>query len=323
MGAGKYNNRAFVSSAPGAFYHVAITDFGAPAPAAPSLTYHAGSGSLATSTATVEVTWITAEGVSLASGSTQVSVPAATGGVTVLQPTVPTGQQAVIGWQIYSTGTTTSALLNSVGTSTSPAPVAIVTNEGSETGYLVATTSVLLEVYGTGVAPASVDHSGIQPSLPSIAAQHSSEYYLIVPNTGSQWKQQKSVEFMNPDGVPETAGITLNHLDFVQPVYPGAANQPQGGSNPPSSTYTQASVAPGTWMVMNGYLFEAVQLASASTASTFIGWSAFNLSKGSTTTDNNVTWLSYGKAGLIRMDYGNLTSGSLTPAARGYDFFQI
>ena len=321
--AGRYNNRAYVSAAPGAFYTIAATDFGAPVPAAPSLTYHAGSGSLATTTATVQVTWITQEGVSLASASATVAVTAASGGVTVAQPTVPTGQQKVIGWQIYSTGTTTDALLNSASTSTSPAPAAISTNEGSEIGYLVATTSVLLEVYGTGAAPAVVDFSGIQPALPSIAAQHTAEYYAIIPNTGSQWKQQKSVQSMCSDGVPETAGITLNRLDFIQPVYPGAANQPQGGANPPSSTYTQASVAPGTYMVMNGYLFQATQLASASTAATFIGYSAFNLSKGSSTTDGSVTWLSFGKAGLLRFDFGNLSASSATPAARSYDCFQL
>jgi hypothetical protein len=321
--AGRYNNRAYVSNAPGAFYGIAATDFGAPAPAAPSLTYHAGSGSLATTTATVEVTWITAEGVSAPSPTATVAVTAASGGVTVVQPTVPTGQQAVIGWQIYSTGTTTAALLNTSSTSTSPAPVSISTNAGFETGYLVSTTSVLLEVYGTGAAAPSVDGSGIQPALPLITAQHTVEYYAVIPNTGSQWKQQKSVQSMCSSGVPETAGITLNRLDFIQPVYPGAANEPQGGANPPSSTYTQASVAPGTWMVMNGYLFEAVQLASASTAANFIGYSAFNKSKGSTTTDGSVTWLSYGKAGLLRFDFGNLTSGSLTPAARSYDCFQL
>lgn len=319
--AGRYSNRAYVSNAPGAYYNIAASDFGAPVPAAPSVTYHAGSGSLATSTAHVEVTWITANGVSLPSPATLTSIPAATGGATVLEPTVPTTGAKVIGWQIYS-NSTAGVLLNSASTSTSPAPVAIATTEGVEIGFLVGTTSVLLEVYGAGAAPASTDFSGIQPELPLITAQTSVDYYAIVPNTGSQWKQQKSVDFMNSDGIPETLGIVLNHLDFIQPVYPGAANEPQGGANPPSATYTQASVAPGTWMVMNGYLYEAVQAASASTATTFIGGSAFNTSKGSTTTDGSVTWLAYGKAGLIRFDFSNVTSGSLTPAARSYDLFQ-
>jgi hypothetical protein len=75
---------------------------------------------------------------------------------------------------------------------------------------------------------------------------------------------------------------------------------------------------------MNGYLFEAIQAASASTAATtFIGWSAFNLSKGSTTTDGSVTWLSYGKAGLIRFSFGNVTGTAAQVTAREYSTYQI
>ena len=64
-----YNNRAYVSNAPGAFYPIYASDFGAPAPAAATLVLETGSGSLTTGTAYVEITWITQEGVSLVSAS--------------------------------------------------------------------------------------------------------------------------------------------------------------------------------------------------------------------------------------------------------------
>lgn len=330
MASGKYNNRAYVSNAPGAFYHIAASDFGVAAPTlSANLTLATGSGSLATGTTAVEVTWITNEGVSLASASETIATITSSG-VTVTQPTLPAvpngGVQNVIGWQIYSatsTGTPASSTIKLNTLSTVPAPVNITTTEGTEVGFPVATTSVLVKSAGTGSVPSTLDNSGIQQALPAIQAQHSVEYYAVIPNAGSQWKQQKHVDYMNPDGISETLGIVLHQIDFIQPVYPGAANQPQGGANPPSSTYTQVSVAPGTFMVMNGYLFEAVQAASGSTAAAFIGFSKFNLAKGSQTTDNNVTWQSYGKAGLARFQFSNISSSTATPAVRGYELFQL
>jgi hypothetical protein len=328
MSAGKYSNRAFVSNAAGAYAKIAATDFGSPVPAAPVVTLAAGSGVFSTGTAAVEVTWVTAEGVSLASASSTIAT-VASDGLHVARPSLPAavnGTQNVIGWQIYSAGSTgtpaqSTILLNTA--STTPAAVAIPTTAGPEIGFLVATTTVLLGAAGTGAAVPTSGTSGIQAPLPSVPANSAVDYYAVVPNSGSQWKQQKAVDYMNPDGIPETLGIVLNHLDFIQPVYPGAANEPQGGSNPPSSTYTRASVANGTYMVMNGYLFEAVQASTTSTAATFIGFSAFNKSKGSTTTDGFVTWESLGKAGLVRFQFSNVSTSTSTPAARGYELFQL
>ena len=329
MANGKYNNRAFVSNAPGAFYPIYASDFGAPAPAAATLVLETGSGTLTTGTAYVEITWITQEGVSLVSASASLATPTNTDAVNVTVTPISTvsTKNPVIGFQIYSSSTTAGVKLNKVSTSTSPAPTLISTNQGAVYGYAVTsaqtTATVLLEAVGTGNAPPSTDESGIQNAIAAVGSNTSVDYYAIVPNTGSQWKQQKSVDWMNSDGIPETLGIVLSHLDFIQPVYPGAAGEPVGGVNPPSSTYTQASVAPGTFMVMNGYLFEAVQASSASTAATtFIGFSAFNLAKGSQTTDGNVTWQSYGKAGLVRFQFNNVSGSPATPAQRAYELFQ-
>jgi hypothetical protein len=325
-----YNNRAYASNAPGAFYVIAASDFGVPAPAAPGLANVGSGGSLVSGTTAVAVAWITNEGVSLASASALIAqTGGSSGSNTISIPTLPAkanGVQEVIGWQVFSSnssGAPAAVLLNAVSTSTTPAPSSIVTNQGTVLGFLVATTQVTLKVAGAGSAIPNYDQSGIQPGLPSIGAQSSVDYYAIVPNSGSQWKQQKSVVYMNSDGVDETLGIVLNKIDFVAPVYPGAANAPQGGPNPPSSAYTQVSVLPSAFMVLNGYLFEAVQAASASTAAAFIGLSAFNFSKGSTTADGSVSWLSRGKAGLARFHFSNVSSGANVPAARAYELMQL
>lgn len=312
----QYNNRAYVSSAPGAFYAIAATDFGVPVPAAATVTLVSTGGAFSTGSAVFKVAWITAEGLSAIGAATTITgITLATNEFTVVQPTLPAkvnGVQNVIGWQIYSSnssGAAPAVLLNTA--STTPAPVNITTSEGVEAGFLVATSTVTVLAPGTGGTGPTLDNSGIQPAFAAIGASTAAEYYAIIPNTGSQWKQQKSVSYMNADGISENLGIVLNHIDFIQPVYPGTANQPQ------------ASAASGSFMVMNGYLFEAVQAASASTAATFIGFSAFKLAKGSQTTDGNVTWQSYGKAGLARFQFSNVSTSPSTPAARAYELFQL
>jgi|SRR5580658_7306857 hypothetical protein len=331
MSSNKYNNRAFVSNAPGAFYYIAASDFGVPVPAAATLVLETGSGSLGTGTTSVKIAWITQQGLSLPSAVASLATPTNTDAINVAIPALPAvpnnGAQNVIGWVLYSANSTSlpavGLLKQNTGTTTTPAPTTLLTTQGIVTGFLIATTNVLLTAKGAGAGVVGYDQSGIQPALPSIGAQSSVDYYAIVPNNGSNWKQQKDTEYMNPDGIAETLGITLNKLGFVQPVYPGAANEPQGGANPPDSTYNQASVASGTLMVMSGYVFEAVQANTTSTASVFIGWTAFNTSPGSLTTDGNVIWQSRGKGGVMRFEFGNLTNGTLTPAVRAYSMFQL
>lgn len=310
------------SNAPGAYYQILTSDFGATAPAAPVLAYNAGSGSLATGTAHVKVTWITAEGISAPSLDAAVAVSASTGAVTVTQPTVPTNGATVIGWQIYSQGSA-GVLLNVAAVSTTPPPVSIPTTSGPETGFLVATTSVRIGVYGTGAAVPASDSSGIQPALPSVpaagtgtSAGGSADYYFIVPNSGSQWKNYKAVDVIRPDSVVETAGISASFpFDCQSPLYPGAT--------PGASTYTQVSVAPNTYMVMNGNLFISTQTGSQNTASTFVGAAAFNVSKGTTVTDGSVTWLALGKATLVHARFENTGNAAATPTAQEYDIFQF
>jgi hypothetical protein len=319
-----YNSRAYVSDAPGSFYAIYAADFGAPVPVLVTLT--TGTNATASLSTTgnvfVQTTWVTAEGESAASTEVSVAINTTTQKHTVIvqQPIIPTnGSQTVLGWRIYSAYTTGGELLNTVpdGTVTGAAVAAIAISTN---------TSATQTIYAIGAgqaAPVGFDSSGIQPALNSIAANTTADYFAVVPNSGSQWKQQKSVEFMKSDGATESTAIVLNHLDFIQPVYPGASGQPTGGTNPPVSTYTQATVAAGTWMVMNGYLFQAIQVGSQSTATTFIGWAAFNTPKGKTTTDGSVTWLSYGKAGLVRFHFGNVSATATVPTATAYELFQL
>lgn len=309
------------SVAPGAFYQILTSDFGELAPGVPTLTVATASGTITSTTANVRLTWITAEGVSLPSTHTGILVNSADGGVTILEPTVPTNGATVIGWQVFSQGSTGAELQNISATSTSPAPIAFVTTQGAVTGFAVNTTSVFLDSFGTGAGVPTTNQSGLQPPLPSVPAAGtatgaggSADYYFIVPNSGSQWKNYKSVGVMRPDSVVETAGISQSFpYDCVSPLYPGAT--------PGSATYTVAAVAVGTYMVMNGTLFVSTSVAQT-TAATFIGGAAFNVSKGTTVTDGTVTWLCLGKATLVHTRFENTGNAAATPAAQEYDLYQ-
>lgn len=312
------------SNAPGAFYQILTSDFGEAAPGVPTLTVATASGTITSTTANVRLTWITAEGVSLPSTHTGILVNSADGGVTILEPTVPTNGATVIGWQIYSQGSTGAELQNTTATGTSPAPIPFVTTQGTVTGFAVNTTSVFLNSLGTGAGVPTTNNSGIQPTLPVVTAAATSsaagaggtaDYDFIVPNSGSQWKVYKAVGYVKPQGIAETQGLSMvPQLDCIAPLYPGAT--------PGSSTYTVAAVAQGTYMVMNGTLFIATSVAQT-TAATFIGGAAFNVSKGTTVTDGTVTWLCLGKAILLRAHYINNSSASLTPVAQEWDVFQF
>lgn len=317
-----YNSSYRGSNAPGAFYQVLTSDFGASAPGAPTLTLRSGTGTLASSTAFVKLTWITAEGVSLPGTLAAISVTAANDGLTVAIPSVPTNGATVIGWQIYSQASS-GVLLDQAATSSVPAPQNIVTTQGVVVGYPIATTSVFLNSYGTGAAVPNIDLSGIQPALPSVpaagtasAAGGSADYYFIVPNAGSQWKNYKMVDVARPDSVVETAGISVSFpWDCQSPLYPGAT--------PGSSAYTQVSVAPGTYMVMNGNLFVASQAGSQNIAAAFIGAAAFAVAKGTTVTDGSVTWYCLGKATLVHARFENTGNAAAIPAAQEFDLMQF
>jgi hypothetical protein len=293
-----------MSPAPGAFYAVFSGDFGELPPAAPVLAYNAGAGSLAAGNAFIKITWITTEGESNASAEATVAVGGSSGAVTITQPTVPTNGATVIGWRVYSSGTTGTEKLNTAANSTTQAQVPLATEEGVLVGFPIATTAVQVLIYGTGAVVPTFDESGIQAPMPLIAANSTAVYDFRVPNSGSQWKVQKTVDYMRPDGTQETAGIVIAKMDCIQPLYPGLS----------------AVVAVGTYFVMNGYLWKAT--VSGTTAATFIGFSAFNKIYGTNTIDGGVTWTSFAKACLVRVVFGNVSVTAATPVAQSYELFE-
>jgi hypothetical protein len=309
-----YNSSFRGALNPKAFYEVFGTDFGATAPAAPSLAYNAGAGSLAESTAAVKITWITKNGESLPSAEATASIAAATGAVTVTQPTVPTNGATVIGWRVYSGNGSGSEALNAASNSTTQAQSSFTVSNGSGgtttiTGFPIATTAVQVLIYGAGAAVPVVDRSGIQNALPSVSANDSFDYVLVVGNQGSLWRQQSAVDYIRPDGTSETVGVSIGGVDVINPLYPG------------TSTDVNAGVTPASYCVLNGYLYQCT--TSGETAATFIGAGAFNQSRGATTTDGSVVWTSLGKASIIRIRFLNSTGSAAVPAAQEYDFFAL
>jgi hypothetical protein len=93
----------------------------------------------------------------------------------------------------------------------------------------------------------------------------------------------------------------------INPLYPG------------TSTDVTAGTGVSSYIVLNGYLYQAT--TSGETASTFIGPGAFNQSRGATTTDGSVVWTSLGKASIIRIRFVNSTDSAAVPAAQEIDLF--
>jgi hypothetical protein len=154
----------------------------------------------------------------------------------------------------------------------------------------------------------SSDFGSIQAALPSIAANETADYFAFVPNSGSQWKIQKAVEYMKSDdsSLEDPAGIVLTKIDCIAPAYPGVSTV----------------VSTGAVMVLNGYAFKAT--SGGTTAASFIGFSNFNTVKGATTTDGSVTWTSYGKAAWLRFRFANVSvSSGVAPVAQAYELFQL
>ena len=156
--------------------------------------------------------------------------------------------------------------------------------------------------------PSAAWGGDLEPALAAVAGATSGLQSIVVPNAGSQWKVYKAVDFMRPDGVQDPAGLSLTRMDCIAPEYPGVGESVTDDSN--------------IWFVMNGYLFLCT--TSGTTASTFIGFAAFNTTFGATTTDGSAVWTSYGKATLVTATFVNSTAAtSLTPATQSYDLFQF
>jgi hypothetical protein len=109
---------------------------------------------------------------------------------------------------------------------------------------------------------------------------------------------------MKSDALADPAGIVLSKIDCTSPAYPGV----------------NTAVSLGAVIVINGYAFKCT--ASGTTATTFIGFSKFNLTKGATTTDGSVTWTSFGKAAWLRFRFGNTSASAAVPVSQAYECWE-
>lgn len=309
-----YTSSARVSSHPGAFIEIPASDFGVAGGTLGALSVST-SGSLATTTGRVAITWITTQGESGPSTEQTVAVTGPTGNIVVTKPTTPTGGATVVGWRIYSSsGGAGTPLLNVAALSTLQVQQNFITAQGTLAGFPLTTATVSVLIYGAGQAEPLADFSGAQAALPPVPANTTVDYFFRVSNTGSQWKVQKSVEWMRPQGLAEPGGILVGPMDPVAPLYPGTSQVVTAVLVPTSSTGP-------TYFVMNGVLFIASQ--SGTTAATFIGFAAFNTNMYGVTTDGTVKWTCLGRRILVRCHFGNNTAGVLTPATQEYDLVEI
>jgi hypothetical protein len=202
---------------------------------------------------------------------------------------------------------TSVATSNMVGTILAVASATL--GGGTLVGRALAGSGSVTIAAATVVTAEPLTSPSIQNPLPLVPANGTADYVLVVPNTGSQWKVQKSVHFSRPNGTTETTGITIDGVDCISPVYPGVG------------VVVTAGTTPASYMILNGYLFQAT--ASGTTAATFIGFSKFNTTKGATTTDGTVVWTSFGKAAIIRARFANSSLVAATPVAQEYDWFEL
>ena len=194
---------------------------------------------------------------------------------------------------------TTSITLNSISLMTLTGR-ALAVGSGNGAVTISNTTNV--------TAPVGVFVPGVQNPLPLVPAGGTADFVAVIANSGSQWKVQKSVKFARPNGTTETAGIIVDGIDCISPVYPG------------TSTVIVAGFTPASYMVLNGYVFAAT--TGGTTAATFIGFSKFNTAKGATTTDGTVVWTSFGKAVIVRIRFANVGVSGATPVAQEWDLWE-
>jgi len=87
--------------------------------------------------------------------------------------------------------------------------------------------------------------TGIQNPLPFVPGESTVDWIGILPNMGSEWKVQKSVDYDRPQGLTEPAGIAIDNVDCIAPLYPGV------------NTVVVAGQTASAYFVMNGYLFQS------------------------------------------------------------------
>jgi hypothetical protein len=300
-----------------AYYPVARQDWGVLAPGTTGTAFSAGAnlsasasgGSLATTTGAFKITWVTAIGESLPSVEATVSVTGATGSVTVSLASVGStnagaqlNAQPIIGWKIYSGSGSGNELANEAAASLSVALSTLTTQRGATLTYIpIATTSAVVKVYGAGAAPPVVNTSGIQFALPAITTNVTSDLFIKVP---VPFNVARSVLFDRPNATADAAGISLQAVDCVAPLWA-------------ASTAFNA----GDFIVVGNILFQctvAGTTAAANAVPNFAGSAQYG-----TVTDNTATWTNLGRWHLLRLRFANLSGSTAQPTANEFNFSQL
>lgn len=326
MALDKYNAYSRNVGAVSAYYPIAASDWGVLAPGTTGTAFSSGAnlaasasgGSLATSTGAFKIAWVTNYGLSAASVEATVSVTGATGSVTVSLATIGsqnTGAQLnaapILGWVIYSGNGAGNELLNTQAQLSGATLVTQTFVNGGTTSTIsyipIATTSAVVQVYGTGAAPQTTNSSGIlNVFLPTIATSTSTDVDIPVPPAFST---QKVTLVKQPGNVSDTTGMSIDNVLCLAPLWA-------------ASTAFSATASSGTFIVINGTLFQCTTAGTTSSLANFPA--AFGTSvKGGTVTDNGATWTNRGKGRIIRLRYGNGTGSTVQPLAQELDFVQL
>jgi hypothetical protein len=274
---------------------------------AAKLTNNGSGGSLATSTGAFKVSFVTAIGESLASAEATISVTGGpSGSVTVSIAGLTLNQtngQPVIGWRVYSGNGSGNELANITSAGLNgQALTSLTTQRGAVISFIpIATTSVTVQVYGTGAAAPAVDTSGIQlAALPNVAANTTGDQQIKVPVV---FNPSKLTQFLRPNATADTAGLSLDAVDIVSPIYPG----------------TGQSVSAGVLIVINNTLWQCtVAGTTGSSVPNFAGSTTLY----GTLTDNTVTWTNLGRWHVATLRWSNAAGSAAQPAANEFDFWQ-
>jgi hypothetical protein len=301
----------------GAYYPVARQDWGVLAPGATGTAFSAGAnladqgsgGSLANGTTSFKITWVTALGESLPSAEASVTVTGGpSGSVVVSLASVGStnagaqlNAQPIIGWNIYSCTGTGSEKLNTVAASISVALSTLTTKRGATLTYIpIANTSATIKVVGTGASPPVVDTSGVQVALPAITTNVTADVNVRVP---VPFNPNKITLYERPNASADAAGISLDAVDCVSPIWPQ------------STAVTQNT----SYVVINNVLWQCV--VSGTTGSSVPNF-AGTTTQYATLADNTATWQNLGRFHLLTLRFANLSGSTAQPTANEYDFFQ-
>jgi hypothetical protein len=297
---------------------VRSTDWGVLPPGATGTAFSAGAnltnvgsgGSLANGNTFFKITWVTANGESLPSVEASVTVTGGpSGSVTVALASVGStnaGAQAlaapIIGWNIYSSTTTGTELLNKDANSLSVTLSSQVLPNGTVMTFIpIATTSAAVKIVGNGAAPPTHNSTGVQLPLPNIGANNSSDLFLVV---GRHFRPQKEVNWIRPSSSADAGGLLVSLMDCVAPLWASGTSM----------------TADTSYIIVNSTVFVCV--VSGTSAGSIPAGLTTRPAKGSTVVDNAATWLSLGEAALVRIRFSNTTGSAGQPIAQEYDVFQ-